>query len=560
MKSDSSSFHGRRRAVLVILVSARLAGALFAQQSVSSIEVTPGITLSLPASWKIIDRSSEVRPAQPMKSGSEMQGVTLLLTARPVDIRRTASISLFRMNSGGVGQAGLPNEMRSQLETERVLQGVLSQGFSPMTTRLSQTSTRGMPQLTIEVTAKTAFGEERLFTDTVTAQRSATLRLCSSRALNDQVSAQEIAAVVQSLIVREDVASPTRPFPGVASNPGITGGSPSSPPSSAPPATAPFETSTEAAQIVRDYHAALILVEGQKGVGSGFLCTLEGKTIAVTNAHVLSDNFGVKLTNLDGTALTAGPSAIAVGHDIVKLEIADAPKAFAIMPDLDNNVRIGDAVIVPGNAEGARVVKPVEGKIVGIGPDLIEVDAPFVRGNSGSPIIHRATGKVLGIATYLVQRRVDQETGGAVQVQTRRFGYRLDSVRQWEPINWPRFFLQSAQVAKMEALSEDFVKMFEEARATNRFDPHSYTSPLMQHAIQTFITTANKGGKSMSSVDRKEMLRRLFADLRGATRSDINAFDARTAHDYFRRKVDDQSRFRDELYKVFTQLMESRPN
>jgi hypothetical protein len=36
----------------------------------------------------------------------------------------------------------------------------------------------------------------------------------------------------------------------------------------------------------------------------------------------------------------------------------------------------------------------------------------------------------------------------------------------------------------MEALSEDFVKMFEEARARNRFDPHSYTSPLMQRAIR----------------------------------------------------------------------------
>ena len=61
--------------------------------------------------------------------------------------------------------------------------------------------------------------------------------------------------------------------------------------------------SPQAAQIVQDFHGALVMVEGDKGVGSGFLCNMGGGTYAVTNAHVLADNAGIKFTNLDGAAL-----------------------------------------------------------------------------------------------------------------------------------------------------------------------------------------------------------------------------------------------------------------
>ncbi len=311
--------------------------------------------------------------------------------------------------------------------------------------------------------------------------------------------------------------------------------------------------SAKAAELVARYNSALILVEGSKGVGSGFLCHMGGRTFAITNAHVLSDNVGVKLTTLTGAALTAGRSAVAVGHDVVEMQVPDSAAAFDIVTNMDATVKIGDAVVVAGNAEGGSVVRPVEGKIVGIGPNLVEVDAPFVKGCSGSPIIHEATGKVLGIATYLVQRKLVQGDK-EVTVETRRFGYRLDSIAAWEPINWQAFFAQSAQVARIESLSDDFEKMFDDAEKTHRLVPDDISNDRLERCVASFVLDAHR--KGVSERDRDDLRRGFFSDLQVISRGDVSAFNSRTAYDYFRRQVEDQSRFRDEIYKVFTRLVQ----
>jgi len=326
----------------------------------------------------------------------------------------------------------------------------------------------------------------------------------------------------------------------------------------------PAEISEQAAQFVQTHHNSLIIVEGNKGVGSGFLCNLGGKTFAITNAHVLSDNNEIKFKALNGTALVPSNGAIAVDHDIVRLEIQSTAKTLEVMIGIDEKVKIGDAVVIPGNSEGAGVVKPVEGKVVGIGPNLIEVDAPFVRGNSGSPIIHRDTGKAIAVATYLIERKVSSDDKGSVKMETRRFGYRLDSVSQWEPLNWQRFNLQSSQVAKMESISSDFIKMFESAHEKKGLDPSDFTTPDIRKAIQDYRSAlsikTNKYGASTvgaSSSDIKDALRRLFSDLRSISHRDTSAFDSRNAYDYFRRQVSEEQHLRDQVYDIFTQLMES---
>ncbi len=120
--------------------------------------------------------------------------------------------------------------------------------------------------------------------------------------------------------------------------------------------------------------------------------------------------------------------------------------AFQIMTGVDENAAIGDEVVVLGNAEGAGVINTINGKIVGIGPNLVEVDAPFQPGNSGSPIVHLKTGKVVGVATYLTIRKFDSATKEPVKVPiVRRFGYRLDSVKIWQPVSWQSFYAQAAE-------------------------------------------------------------------------------------------------------------------
>ncbi|HVV73749.1 MAG TPA: serine protease, partial [Verrucomicrobiae bacterium] len=274
--------------------------------------------------------------------------------------------------------------------------------------------------------------------DRTTAMDGSNLATGQVNGLNTKVSQlnQQISGLQFQIKNLQDAASAAASAPAAPAQPPVAAngtapasGTPATP--GAPPAQDPASST----QLVDSYSNALAIVEGKNGVGSGFVCNMDGKTYVITNAHVLADNPEFKVTSIKGTVYNVGASAVAVGRDLVKMEVTGAPKAFDIASSTDGSVKIGDAITVLGNPEGAGVVKPVEGKILGIGPDLIEVDAQFVPGNSGSPIIHQATGKVLGVATYTVERKVNNG-GGGVQTEVRRFGYRLDGVKQWEQINW----------------------------------------------------------------------------------------------------------------------------
>ncbi len=565
------------------LLAQKLAPGEAAQPSKGSDMVT------LPTSWKVItdsaDTSNPIAPAGP-NLAADPQSSSVVLAAASPDPKRNITLSLYVYRFREWGPSIMAGDMGAEMEASKLMQAVLMQGYTPSAKQITTTATAGnRPIVTIEVTAKNGAGEERIFTDTAVIG-SASYRLYTARPSADPEATEEITAIIKSLnvpLTQPGVAvnrvpgaggaAPSVPFgvpqpgtPGAGTRPGVPqppgaqlgGANPAVVNNSVSTLAATGPASPEAAQIVQDYHGALVMVEGNKGVGSGFLCKLDGRTYVITNAHVLADNNGVKFTSLDGTSFTTGSSAVAVDHDIVRLEVAaGAPKSFEVMAPLDSTAKIGDAVMIPGNAEGAQVVHPVEGKIVGIGPNLVEVDAAFVKGNSGSPIVHVATGKVLGVATYVMQKRVNKDVAtGQVVIETRRFGYRIDSVKQWQQIDWRIFFQESQQVAAIEDLSDDFITMFNDMQHGELSAEH-YKSPTMSRAVRSFTQAKNNLSMTASMKDREDTVRGFLSDLRAATKGDITVFTSKPAYDYFRRDVDDQARFRDELYDIFTRAIQN---
>jgi len=129
------------------------------------------------------------------------------------------------------------------------------------------------------------------------------------------------------------------------------------------------------------------------------------------------------------------------------------------------------------------VATQTTGNIKGVGPSLIEVDANFQPGNSGSPIMNLRTNEVIGVATYSATRRVEVEepsaranAGAAPKsdtVEKRWFGYRLDSVSKWEAIDLARLNVQADRIDKFRETSEALVAVikfdFKTARQHPRF-------------------------------------------------------------------------------------------
>ena len=182
----------------------------------------------------------------------------------------------------------------------------------------------------------------------------------------------------------------------------------------------------------------LVLVDCEDGSGSGFLAEMEGKKYLITNEHVLRAANGemphVQL--LDGRKLKLGELEIAKDRDLVRIGVDADVVPFRVSEEIPN---IGAGVVIYGNSAGGGVATEVTGKIQGVGPSRIEVDAMFVSGNSGSPVID-TNANVIGVATFATYYadKKDWTKKDTRFNDVRRFALRLSSV-EWEKVEWDRY-------------------------------------------------------------------------------------------------------------------------
>jgi hypothetical protein len=304
-----------------------------------------------------------------------------------------------------------------------------------------------------------------------------------------------------------------------------------------------------ASLMVKEYKNGLAFVQGKTGQGSGFITILKGQKYLLSNAHVVAGVRPPKFTLLDRTPLGVGSASAAIGHDIVAVTVLSGGTPIPAMESVETESTIGDAVVVLGNAEGAGVVNLLEGRIVGIGPNLVEVDAPFVPGNSGSPIIHIRSGKVVGIATYLTMRR--SLTGGQ---SVRRFGYRLDSVQKWQAIDWTRFYAEADAISRIEKTSEELGLLLSDLVKAGR-PSRSYTSSPIRAALDTF-EKAQRPAMQRSELER--ITENLLTSLRAASVKDVREAAQRVGYDFFRRQLEDEEKGREEIFKVLDQAVKAQ--
>ena len=172
----------------------------------------------------------------------------------------------------------------------------------------------------------------------------------------------------------------------------------------------------------------LAVISTGSHAGTGFLVRDGGRTWLYTNAHVVRDRPYVKATMLDGTTLTLGAREYAVGRDFARFPVAANLPALELrsgMPD------VGERVTVLGNSDGRGVITELKGRVLGVGPTEIEIDATFTAGNSGSPVLD-AKGRVIAVASYLRNCRNDADWSkkNTRFNGVRRFALRLQGV-QW---------------------------------------------------------------------------------------------------------------------------------
>ncbi len=301
---------------------------------------------------------------------------------------------------------------------------------------------------------------------------------------------------------------------------------------------------------------ALLIVSSKEGAGSGFIARMNGANFLVTNAHVIAGASSLQMKGLSGNTIAPGKGRLAIDHDLVAFEAASVPLSLEVASDVGKQVSIGDEVLIYGNSLGASVATELRGKVLGIGPNEIEVDAPFVPGNSGSPIIHTKSGKVIGIASYIRTEKENKLTKDSGIKEVRRFGYRLDTIQQWQDLNWPVFQREAATVQGIEEFTDDYAAFWE---YVNKKKPSAFELGSRNHRLQRHIRDFQGGiNRKTSEADFKKAVTGFLKGLRNESLQEYLPGRPVPQYWFLRKKWAEQKEIREEISKDLGQDIQER--
>lgn len=182
----------------------------------------------------------------------------------------------------------------------------------------------------------------------------------------------------------------------------------------------------------------VVLIEGDAGSGTGFLCFDSGFFYIYTNAHVLAGNRQLKITTPLGQGFSKFRFIETAPHgydngDLVRLALAELPEKALRLAPAEKVPKADDAIWALGNSQGSGVIRALEGKLVSIGPTRLEITAEIVKGNSGGPILD-SEFNVVGVSSF-GEYRVDVWSKGTELDAVRRFALRPGAVPSWDRLN-----------------------------------------------------------------------------------------------------------------------------
>lgn len=305
-----------------------------------------------------------------------------------------------------------------------------------------------------------------------------------------------------------------------------------------------------------EFSKSLVIIKGDKGAGSGFVLNYKGEGVVFTNTHVLSGNQTFDVLPLYGEKIALKNMEVARKYDLAKIHLREPRNGMPLHENISQEVSIGDEVVVMGNSDGAGVATLIRGYITGVGPELIEVDAKFVAGNSGSPVIHVKSKKVIGVATFsmITQVRRGHGVDSPFNHVERRFAYRLDNIPGWEEMNWLAFKKEAEFVEKLELRSQSLVNLANDIVETGQitFERHlDRKNPLYPLVKEHFERMRRlKSSRNYHALEKKRFVQGL---LKEAEKTVEPRFYANFS-DYHQSRLKEQARLSEELQSFFGTL------
>jgi serine protease Do len=179
---------------------------------------------------------------------------------------------------------------------------------------------------------------------------------------------------------------------------------------------------TTSAQLSQDEHVqvykqAVVTVNADDRKGTGFLVSEAGWI--VTNEHVVGDVAQCEIIFQDGGSYRAKVMITDANTDLAILSMGATDREVLPLMQTTSNF-IGESVYIIGNplvfngiANEGEIWRLLDGQKSGV----MAVKAPIYRGNSGSPVIRKRDGVVVGViyaTTSILDNGANQRVGLAV--------------------------------------------------------------------------------------------------------------------------------------------------
>jgi len=280
-----------------------------------------------------------------------------------------------------------------------------------------------------------------------------------------------------------------------------------------------------------DYKALckyIVIVEGDRSVGTGFLAQYEGRTYLFTNLHVLDGNKTIKCKTMDGKELQLGKLLASTEYDLAAIELPQEKEGLDLQQHVDTSVTLGEEVVVFGNSFGGGVATDLTGKVLAVGPHILETDVKFVSGNSGSAIISKQSHKVLGIASYCSIRKAnDFGKDSKFNNVERRFAYRLDNNPGWQTMSLVQFVNETLFIKKAEARTDALWDIAHDIAHNDKVTKNNYKNEYdnkIDEIVTPYVSHRDALGDGIGSsrADYMRLHECLLRNLSSACTSDLN--------------------------------------
>ena len=177
---------------------------------------------------------------------------------------------------------------------------------------------------------------------------------------------------------------------------------------------------------------SIVLIEGDISggtqQGSGFVYTFSGRTVVLTNYHVVQGTTDLSVTFADGKGYSATVLGTDPYSDLAVLSVKAPASEFKPLDIVSSStLAVGESVIAIGNPYGL-VGSLTTGVVSALGrtitedvagdyaiANIIQTSTPINPGNSGGPLLN-AAGNVVGITTAIVSN--SQGLGFAIPSDT----------------------------------------------------------------------------------------------------------------------------------------------